>query len=424
MDKGWTMDRRGFVALLGGTAMAGGLMLGGCGFGDGAADGGAAADVDWKDWDAVLAAAKGQEVTWYGYGGEDDRNRWLDEVLAPALKDKYDVTLKVVGMDINDILTQLSGEIEAGGDAGTIDFIWINGENFASTKEHGYLWGPFADYLPNFQKFVDADSPSIAYDFGVATDGYEAPYGEAQMVFWVDGDRFKDVPWDPVTFKAFCEASPGRVTYPEPGDFTGTAFISCLIAGVVGKEEFEKLSSMTEPTEEEVRAIVEPGMEYLKSLNPSLWKQGQTFPADAKTVDQMYADGELVFDMGYGDPQTLVDDGALPASTRSFVFTSGTVGNTNFMAISKNAPHKAAALVAINEVLSPEMQLDQYKVLGKITVLDLQKLSDGERQAFDDVKLGSAQVPLDEQLKVRVSEAAGPVIPILEKIWHDEVPGK
>ncbi len=414
------LSRRSFVKLAGATALAasaGSAALTSNAFG-----------LDATDWDAVVEAARGSKVAWYGWGGSAPRNELITGTLAPRLKEKYDIDLELVGMDINDVLTQLSGEFQAGltEDGGSIDFIWINGENFASAKKNGYLWGPFADDLPNVQSYVDTQAADIAYDFGTAVEGYEAPYGKAQMVFWVDGAQVSETetPIDPETFLQFCQDHAGMVTYPEPGDFTGTAFISCLIAGVVGKEEFEKLATMTDPTEEEVRAIVEPGMEYLRSLNPYLWKQGQTFPADSTTMHQMYADGELVLDGGYGEPQTDVDNGLLPATTRSFVLDTGTVGNTNYMAIAANAPHKEAAMVAINEVLSPDYQLIRYEKLGNITVLDLDKLSDEDRAAFDAVELGSAQLPLDTKLSHAVAEACGPVIPVLEQIWHDEVPGK
>ena len=414
------LSRRSFVKLAGATALAasaGSAALTSNAFG-----------LDATDWDAVVEAARGSKVAWYGWGGSAPRNELITGTLAPRLKKKYDIDLELVGMDINDVLTQLSGEFQAGltEDGGSIDFIWINGENFASAKKNGYLWGPFADDLPNVQSYVDTQAADIAYDFGTAVEGYEAPYGKAQMVFWVDGAQVSETetPIDPETFLQFCQDHAGMVTYPEPGDFTGTAFISCLIAGVVGKEEFEKLATMTDPTEEEVRAIVEPGMEYLRSLNPYLWKQGQTFPADSTTMHQMYADGELVLDGGYGEPQTDVDNGLLPATTRSFVLDTGTVGNTNYMAIAANAPHKEAAMAAINEVLSPDYQLIRYEKLGNITVLDLDKLSDEDRAAFDAVELGSAQLPLDTKLSHAVAEACGPVIPVLEQIWHDEVPGK
>ena len=268
------------------------------------------------------------------------------------------------------------------------------------------------------------EAADIAYDFGSPVEGYEAPYAKAQMQMWVDGAKIANPPKNPDEFLAFCQEHAGQVTYPQPGDFTGTAFISCLIAGVIGKEEFEKLSTMSEPTEDEVRAIIEPGLEYLRSLNPYLWNQGTTFPADSTTVSTMYADGELVMNMGYGAPQADVDDGILPATTTSFLFDTGTVGNTNYMAIAANAPHKAAALVAINEVMSPEMQLDQYQTLGNITVLDMSKLPAETQEEFDSVELGSTQLPVSELLAVRVAEAAGPVIPIIEQLWLDEVVGK
>ncbi|MEG0071763.1 MAG: ABC transporter substrate-binding protein [Raoultibacter sp.] len=384
----------------------------------------ASAEVDYANWDAVLAAAKGQSVSWYGYGGSEDRNTWIKETLAPALKENYDITLDLVGMNINDILTQLSGEMQAGVESGSIDFIWINGENFFSTKENGYLFGPFTENLPNFKKYINVESPEVAYDFGSPTEGFESPYGKAQMQMWVDSARITEMPKNPGEFKAFCAAHQGQVTYPEPGDFTGTAFISCLIAGVIGADEFEKLSRMEAPTAKEVKKIIDPGLDYLRQLNPYLWKAGTTFPADAATVSTMYADGELVMNMGYGAPESLVKNKTLPTTTRSFIFDTGTVGNSNFMAIAKNAPHKAAALVAINEVISPEMQLSQYENLTNISVLDMTKLSADQRKAFDAVSLGTTQLPLNDLLEHRVAEAAGPVIPLIEQLWLDEVIGK
>lgn len=422
------LSRRQFFKIAGatGAAMAFGGLLAGCSSGTATTAGGTSStEIDYSDWDAVLEAAKGQTVSWYGYGGDANRNEWIETVLVPRLKDEYDITLELVGMDINDILTQLSGEMQADPEAdGSIDFIWINGENFYSTKQNGYLWGPFTDYLPNMNDYVDGAAADIAYDFGSPVEGYEAPYAKAQMQMWVDGAVVSETPKNPEEFLSFCQAHAGKVTYPQPGDFTGTAFISCLIAGVIGKDEFEKLSTMTDPATEDVKAIIDPGLEYLRSLNPYLWNQGSTFPADSTTVGTMYADGELVMNMGYGAPQADVDDGKIPATTKSFVFDSGMVGNTNYMAIAANAPHKAAALVAINEVMSPEMQLDQYEALGNITVLDMEKLPQEMRDAFDGVELGSTQLPVAELLEVRVAEAAGPVVPIIEQLWLDEVVGK
>lgn len=53
---------------------------------------------------------------------------------------------------IDEILNLLLNEKQAGTDKGSIDIIWINGENFASAKENGLLFGPFASELENFSK--------------------------------------------------------------------------------------------------------------------------------------------------------------------------------------------------------------------------------------------------------------------------------
>ena len=96
------------------------------------------------DFATIIEQAQGQTVRFYGWGGDESRNNWIDTVLAPALQEKYGITLELVPMDIDQILAKLSGEKQAGTVDGSIDMIWINGENFYSTKENGLLFGPFA----------------------------------------------------------------------------------------------------------------------------------------------------------------------------------------------------------------------------------------------------------------------------------------
>lgn len=54
--------------------------------------------------------AKGSTVTFYGWGGDENRNNWLNTTVADYLKKNHDITLQVVGMNIDDILAKLSGE--------------------------------------------------------------------------------------------------------------------------------------------------------------------------------------------------------------------------------------------------------------------------------------------------------------------------
>ena len=52
------------------------------------------------DWESILEEAKGTTVTFYGYGGDEKTNNWIDTYVAKELKEKYDITLKRVGMNI------------------------------------------------------------------------------------------------------------------------------------------------------------------------------------------------------------------------------------------------------------------------------------------------------------------------------------
>ena len=79
--------------------------------------------VEDMSFDEMVDAAKGTTVTFYGWGGDDSLNDWLDNYYAPRLKEKYDITLERVPMDIDAILSQLSGEISTDKKDGDIDMI-------------------------------------------------------------------------------------------------------------------------------------------------------------------------------------------------------------------------------------------------------------------------------------------------------------
>ncbi len=374
------------------------------------------------DYTDILEQAKGTTVNFYGWGGDEQRNKWLDNVVAPALKDKYDITLERVPMDIDQILAKLSGEKQAGNEEGSIDMIWINGENFYSAKENGLLFGPFADKLPNYQKYIDADAAENQKDFGYPIEGYEAPYGKAQMVLINDGAVTPETPKNTAELLDYVKKYPGKVTYPALPDFTGSAFIRNVIYDIVGYEQFMDMKA----DKVTVKAAIEPALEYLRSLNPYLWNQGKSFPASSAEVNNMFADGELYLTMSY-EPYSLTVDiaqGTFPETACSFLFDSGTIGNTNYIAIAGNSPHKAAAMVAINEIISAEMQASQFSEMKILPVVDYDKLSADEKALFDSVEIGKGALSQDELLSKRVPEMPGNLIPIIEEIWQEEVVGK
>lgn len=379
-------------------------------------------EISEMSFDELKEEAKGTTVTFYGWGGDEMLNDWLDNEFAPVMKEKYDITMERVPMDIDQILSQLSGEIHAGEEDGSIDMIWINGENFQSAKENKMLYGPFVEELPNYQEYVDAESEDVTLDFAYPIEGYEAPYGKAQMVMISDTAVTPELPKTAEELKAFVQKYPGKVTYPALPDFTGSAFVRNIIYEICGYEQFLTM----EADKEVVREAVAPAMEYLKELNPYLWNEGKTFPDSSTTVDQMFADGELVMNMTYGayDTALKIADGTYTETTQAFQFDNGTIGNTNFMAIAANSSNKTGAMVAINEMLSPEIQADRYDTLKVIPVLDNSKLSEEQKKVFDAVDLGQGTIPQDELLSKRLPEMSAQLVPIIEEIWLEEVVGK
>lgn len=379
-------------------------------------------DLSSAEWDEIVEAARGTTVTFYGWGGDENRNNWLNTTVADYVKEHYDIALEVVGMDINDILSKLSGEKQAGSETGSIDMIWINGENFYSAKDNGLLYGPFTGQLPNMEAYIDLQDPETLNDFCMPIEGYEAPYAKAQMVFFNDSAVTPEAPASAEELLEFCKKYPGKVTYPALPDFTGSAFVRNIIYELCGWEQFQDM----EADYDTVKAAIEPALEYLRELNPYLWNEGKTFPESSTTVDAMFADGELVMDMSYGpfSVATGIAEGTYTDTTRTFVFDNGTIGNTNYMAIAFNSPNKAGAMVVINAILSAELQLTQYEQLRELPVVSADKLSAEEQAAFDAVDLGKGVLSQAELLKHRLPEMPADLVPVIEEIWLNEVVGK
>ena len=56
-----------------------------------------AMNVDNMKWEEILEESKGSTVTFYGWGGDEDLNAWLDNVFAPKMKEKYDFSYNADG---------------------------------------------------------------------------------------------------------------------------------------------------------------------------------------------------------------------------------------------------------------------------------------------------------------------------------------
>ena len=54
------------------------------------------------EWEEILQEADGATVNFYGWGGSQQTNTWLDTELSTYLSENYNVTLNRVPMNIED----------------------------------------------------------------------------------------------------------------------------------------------------------------------------------------------------------------------------------------------------------------------------------------------------------------------------------
>lgn len=355
-----------------------------------------AADPDPSQWDAVLAAAKGQTVNWYAWGGETKINDYIAWAGETVLS-RYGVTLKQVKVtDTAEVVTRLLAEKTAGRtEGGAVDLIWINGANFATLKKNGFLFGPFADRLPNFALADTEGKAVLTQDFTIPVEGYESPWGTAQLTFMHDSARTPTPPRSLAALADWVKANPGRFTYPQPPDFIGSTFLKQILVTFAP----DKAALSREATDETYAAASAPVFTYLDSLHPHLWRQGRAFPQNVAALRTLFADGEtdIAFTFNPGDASTAIEKGEVPDTVRSFTLEGGTIGNAHFVAIPANATAKAGAMVVANFLLSAEAQARKAdtRLWGDPTVLALGKLKPEEKALFDALPLGKATLTPD-----------------------------
>jgi putative thiamine transport system substrate-binding protein len=376
----------------------------------------ATADPDPKDWDALTEAARGQTVYFNAWGGSPNINAYI-EWAAGELDTRYGIELVHVKLDdtANAVATVVAEKAAGRNEAGTIDLVWINGENFAAMKRQSLLFAPgWAEDLPNW-RFVDFENQStIRTDFTVPVEGLQSPWGMAKLVFFHDEANTPSatMPQSADELLVWARENPGRFSYPQPPDFIGLSFVKQVLS-----EKVADRAVLLEPVEEATfNAVAALVFEYLDELHPLMWRQGRAYPQNYPAMKQLLADNEvdITFAFNPAEASAAIANGELPDTVRSFTFPAGTLSNTHFVAIPYNSSAKEAALVTANFLLSPEAQAVKQdpQVWGDPTVLALDKLDAADRARFEALDLGIATLAPDE---------LGPAIDEPHPTWMDRL---
>lgn len=344
------------------------------------------------DWQAIEADARGQTIYWHAWGGEPRINDYIAWV-GQETQARFGVSVVQVKLaDTAEAVSRVLAEKAAGTlTGGAVDLIWINGENFAAMKREGLLGtNSWADMLPNFPLTDPDNNPAALADFTIPTDGLEAPWGKAQLVFYTDSAELQDPPKSMPALLAWAKTNPGRFAYPLPPDFLGSTFLKQALLDLS-----QDNAALYKPVEEaDFDAVTAPLWSFLEELHPALWRQGRAFPKNSADLRRLLADREISIGFAFNpaEPSAAIANGELPDTVRSYVLTKGTVGNMHFVTIPFNATNRAGALVVANFLLSPEAQARKQdpQIWGDFTVLATAKLSAEDRARFEAIDLGPA----------------------------------
>lgn len=327
-----------------------------------------------EKWQQTLEEAKGQTVYFHAWGGSQEINQYIQWAGA-NLKANYDVTLKHVKVtDIAETTARLIAEKAAGKNSGgSVDMVWINGENFKSMKDNQLLFGPFTQALPNWQ-YVDQSLP-VDVDFSEPTEGLEAPWGVGQLVFIHDKLSLNNPPRSFSEFLSYAKAFPNRLSYPRPPEFHGTSFLKALLIELTNND-----ASLMRPVEKEsFQLVTAPLWNYLDEFHTVAWRGGKQFPSGTAESIQLLDDGQIDLAITF-NPNAVYSaqaNGKLAQSTQAYAMDQGALSNIHFLAIPWNANATAGAQVAINYLLSPEAQSRKgdTSIWGDPSVLSSQYLT-------------------------------------------------
>lgn len=375
------------------------------------------------DWQQTVAEARGQTVYFNAWGGSPVINAYIEK-WAEVAETRFGFRVEHVKVnDIGAVITGLETVQRADAEAsGSVDLMWINGENFARMKRAQLLGPAFVETLPN-AALIDLNDPTIAFDFSIPTEGLEAPWGRAQLVLMHDSAVLETPPRSLDQLLAYAQQNPGRVTYPEPPNFHGTTFLKQVLLETTAHPEWLMAPYRADRFEAATAGV----WEFLDALHPVAWRQGRVFPDTAEALMALFSDGSVDIAMSFNpnDASRKIKSGEFAATVRTYVHQAGTIGNTHFLTIPASAQAAAAAKVFINLLLSPEAQAEKANpaVWGDPTVLTMDRLSDSARGLFEQLPIGQATLS-PSQLGQPLPEPHASWTEPLERAWSQRYFGQ
>jgi len=407
------------------------------------------------DWADVVERARTEGVVrWYHWGGSEELNTWIDAVVVPALAVEGIRVESVRLPATRDAVDVVLAEAAAGRGLGrgSVDLIWINGDNFRTLAQADLLFGPFADRVPNAVWYaLDPADPAAAinlFDLGTPTLLRSIPWFAGQYVCYVDTARLplERAPRNHADLAELARERPGRFTYVRPPDYIGTAFVQQAVvalyadavagAAVGAAPTLDAfLNDAADLAADDVARLLEPGFAYLRTLEPFLLGGSGTegvrgapvYPPSAAAWERLVASGEI--DLACEDnvfhAQSAVERGRLPESVRTIVFPEGAMRvNKSFLAIPANAPNPAAALVLADHLSSFESHVSKLELIGYPIALDLPRLTSEQRAVALAASPELRGIDYDDLAEHAAPDMHASWVPLIDRLWERWIAGE
>ncbi|MDC9565476.1 MULTISPECIES: ABC transporter substrate-binding protein [unclassified Pseudoalteromonas] len=365
-------------------------------------------------WQQIESLGKNQSVYFYAWGGDAQINAYI-QWAAQQVKAKYNINLVHVKLsDTSEAVSRVLAEKSANNnDKGSVDLIWINGANFATMSEHSLLLKQWANKLPNFSYTDPSNNPAVNFDFGIPTNGMEAPWGQASLTFYydslaIDGTANNTLPTTLNQLLSWSAQNPGRFSYPKPPDFLGMSFLKYALVMLHQQSDDTLKAQLNQPaTAQNTAQVLNPLWDFLNKLHPTLWRGGKHFMQSGAQMRRLVGDTELSIAFTFSAPEVpaAVKRYDLPKSIRSYAMQDGSLSNTHFVAIPYNASHQQSAQLVANFLLSPEAQAQKQKapIWGDKSVLIQSTLTPQQQALFKKTQPHPSALPLNS-IKRTLSE--------------------
>jgi len=311
-------------------------------------------------WDQIVKLAKKEgQVVWYGFGSTYERNFFTS--LCQMFTKETGIKCTYVHGSWFDTVQRLISEKKAGKTVGSIDVVLAWSKPFEMAYKAGAVYDVnLAEIIPNAKgiPFV----PRYFHDM-YPTNGRHLPILSWWVGFLYRKDLLKpsQLPQSFDDLLKWVKEHPGKFTYCDPNKGgSGHTFLMGLAEWYYGYDRFAFAVFSKKHADELFNSPGKYNMsfwDYLNTLEKYMYMPG-TYPQGNKATIELFEAGKVWLEpMWISITMQEVESGRLnPKWVGMYIPKPTMPGPFDGVFIPFNAPHKAAALVFINWLLSDKVQ--------------------------------------------------------------------